>query len=325
MVSVIIMTFNSEKYIEQTLDSIINQKTAFSYEIVISDDCSNDNTRIILKEFQIKYNKIKLLFNESNLGIIANFKHVIDHCCAKYIAYCGHDDYWHDQTKLQRQIEFMEANPDFGLVHTDYNRLDERTGFVTKNVNHTKNISIKQGNVVDDVIYNYNIVSSTTCFRRDVFSKNVPIGEFVKLKFPVTDWATHVVIAKYSKIGYINTSTTTLRTGYESAGNPSDLKKVRLYLDGHKRMFNYLRDKFPGEFIRFGNNDFRIYKLFRLLGNAYKIRDFFHANEYSLKLKKEKQKSLKIFFAGNWFLFRCYLIIKDLYNMVVKFRKIHFH
>ncbi|WP_372995833.1 glycosyltransferase [Lutispora sp.] len=119
MVSISVLAYNHEKYIRKALDSILMQKVNFLYEIVIGEDCSQDGTRDILMEYKAKYpDKIKLILNEKNLGMMENAKNVRSNCMGKYRAGCEGDDYWTDPYKLQKQIDFLENNPQFiGTVH----------------------------------------------------------------------------------------------------------------------------------------------------------------------------------------------------------------
>lgn len=118
-VSVIVLTYNHEKYIRKALDSILMQVVDFDYEILIGDDASSDNTCRILKEYQIKYpNIIHLFLNRINLGATKNAYNVLMHAKGEYLATCEGDDYWSDPQKLQVQVQFLENNLHFiGCTH----------------------------------------------------------------------------------------------------------------------------------------------------------------------------------------------------------------
>lgn len=120
LVSVAVVTYGHSKYIRQALDSILMQKTEFDYEIIVGDDCSQDDTTKILKEYEKQYPSIfKMLYREKNLGATKNFYDVMLHCSAKYIAILEGDDYWNDSYKMQKQVKFLEENPNFiGVVHS---------------------------------------------------------------------------------------------------------------------------------------------------------------------------------------------------------------
>jgi len=119
MVSVFMITYNHEKYIKKAIDGILMQKVNFSYEIIIGEDCSQDNTRSILNEYFKKYpSKIKLLLHEKNIGMHENVNAVWRECRGKYIASCEGDDYWIDPNKLQKQVNFLERHPQYiGTAH----------------------------------------------------------------------------------------------------------------------------------------------------------------------------------------------------------------
>jgi glycosyltransferase involved in cell wall biosynthesis len=119
MVSVSMVTYNHEKYIVQAIEGVLMQRTTFPVELIIGEDCSTDNTRKICLEYKAKYSdKIKLLLPEKNLGMMQNNIATLQACTGKYIALCEGDDYWTDPYKLQKQVDFLEANPDFNLcVH----------------------------------------------------------------------------------------------------------------------------------------------------------------------------------------------------------------
>ena len=119
LVSICCITYNQEKYIAQCLDGFIIQKVDFSFEIVISDDCSTDNTKKIIDTYVSKYPAIfKDVSPSKNLGSTKNFYHVLEKASGKYIAYCEGDDYWIDENKLQMQVDFLETNPEYGICYT---------------------------------------------------------------------------------------------------------------------------------------------------------------------------------------------------------------
>lgn len=117
IVSVCLITYNQKLFIKNAVDSAINQKTNFKYEIIIGDDFSSDGTRELLIEYQKKYSHlIKLILHpKKNEGLPGklNFLSTIHAAKGKYIAMCEGDDYWTDEYKLQKQVDFLEANPDF--------------------------------------------------------------------------------------------------------------------------------------------------------------------------------------------------------------------
>lgn len=113
-VSVIVATYNQEKYIEKTLNSIVSQKCSFAYEVLVGDDASKDNTGTIVREFAKKYpDRIHAIVREKNLGAFRNIYDLVKSAKGEYIAFVEGDDYWIDEAKLQKQVDFLDDHKDF--------------------------------------------------------------------------------------------------------------------------------------------------------------------------------------------------------------------
>lgn len=113
-VTIVITTFNLAKYIAECLDSVIRQKTNFPYRILIADDCSQDATVAILKEYQAGYpHLIELMLSEKNLGSLANSNRALEAVTSDYFSFLDGDDYWLDDGRLQCQVDFLDTHPDY--------------------------------------------------------------------------------------------------------------------------------------------------------------------------------------------------------------------
>jgi len=124
-VSACIISYNQEKFIAQCLESVINQVTNFTYEIVIGDDCSTDKTFEICRRYANQYpDKIKLLKRIKNLGMIGNWVNTLSECSGTYIALCEGDDYWTDNYKLQKQFDLLENNSELSFCFHKAYRFD---------------------------------------------------------------------------------------------------------------------------------------------------------------------------------------------------------
>ena len=114
MVTVCLITFNHERFIGKAIDSILSQKTNFDFTILIADDYSTDRTREILANYQrLLPEKIELLLQERNVGPGQNWKDLITKPRSPFISYLEGDDYWTDENKLQNQVDFLQAHPDY--------------------------------------------------------------------------------------------------------------------------------------------------------------------------------------------------------------------
>ena len=118
LVSVFMVTYNHEKFVEKAIKSILAQETNFDFDIIIGEDCSTDRTRAICEELKNSDSRIKLLLSTKNLGLHNNVLRTLKECTGNYIAFCEGDDFWTDPSKLQKQIDFLEKNKDFsGCAH----------------------------------------------------------------------------------------------------------------------------------------------------------------------------------------------------------------
>jgi glycosyltransferase involved in cell wall biosynthesis len=111
-VSVLMLTYNHEKYIAQAIESVLMQETDFQVELIIAEDCSTDGTRAIVNQYAERYpHLIRAFLRDHNLGAHKNYSAALSACHAEYIAYLEGDDYWTDASKLTRQVVLMDANP----------------------------------------------------------------------------------------------------------------------------------------------------------------------------------------------------------------------
>lgn len=125
-VSVIVVTYNQEKTIGRTLDSILEQKRDFPIEIIIGDDASSDNTEKICRDYSARYPDIIRYFrNGSNKGVRDNYFDCLLEARGEYIADVAGDDFWIYKDKLQLQSDTLDKNQDVSLVCTDWKYYDE--------------------------------------------------------------------------------------------------------------------------------------------------------------------------------------------------------
>ena len=130
-VSVVMITYKHEQFIAKAIEGVLMQKCDFEVELIIADDCSPDKTEE--KVFQIiknhpKNSWIKYTKHKTNKGMISNFNWALNQCKGKYIALCEGDDYWTDPLKLQKQVDFLEANEEYSACGHTAKVLYENTG-----------------------------------------------------------------------------------------------------------------------------------------------------------------------------------------------------
>ncbi|HFK5529225.1 TPA: glycosyltransferase [Elizabethkingia anophelis] len=122
MVSVAMLAYNHQDYIGRAIESVLMQNIHYSVQIVIAEDCSTDNTRAIILEYQKKYpDIIKLILQNKNVGARQNNYDLLSNLTGKYIAALEGDDFWTDPIKLQKQIFFLENHPEYSITFTNVN------------------------------------------------------------------------------------------------------------------------------------------------------------------------------------------------------------
>lgn len=200
LVSISCVTFNHAKYICECLDSMLSQKTNFNFEIIIHDDASTDGTKEIIEEYVTKYPEIifpifqtENQFSKGIRGIPTRYNYV--RCRGKYIAICDGDDYWIDPQKLQKQIDFLELNPDFSICFHNMKIKDELNPSILKFTNKNQ----KEISEIEDLAKGNYIYSASTVFRKP------PNGypDWL-LEMPIGDYPLHLINAQYGKIKYID-------------------------------------------------------------------------------------------------------------------------
>jgi glycosyltransferase involved in cell wall biosynthesis len=199
LVSICCLTYNQETYIKQCLDGFIMQKTNFPFEVLIHDDASTDKTASIIREYETKYpDIIKPIYqteNQYSQHISPTRKFVFPRARGKYIALCEGDDYWTDPLKLQKQVDFLEANEDFSICFHNVTVKNETNNSEIFNKSNIPEISSIKDLALGMYIYTCSVVIKTDgIIEFCKYSKDCPVGDY--LLFMLT--------AKYGKIKYIS-------------------------------------------------------------------------------------------------------------------------
>jgi RimJ/RimL family protein N-acetyltransferase/glycosyltransferase involved in cell wall biosynthesis len=207
LVSIFSMVFNHAPFLEKCLDSFLMQKCLFDFEIVIGEDFSKDNSREILQRYQNKYpGKFKLLLHEKNIGAVNNQNETLKACDGKYIALCEGDDYWTDPYKLQKQVDFLEANTDYSgcFCNTQYVDSEGKEIGVCKRV--------PEGMVkisFEEMVQRFMLHTPSFIFRRSIL--NNQILTFIGTT-PAGDLPLTLQCCLYGNIGFINENMVAYRT-----------------------------------------------------------------------------------------------------------------
>jgi len=229
-VSVSMITYNHEAFISQAIEGVLIQETDFPVELIIGDDCSTDRTREICLAYQKKFpDKIRVLPREKNLGITGNSTDVFKNCDGKYVALCEGDDFWTHPQKLQKQVDFLEANPDFAMCSHNaiviYNNKNKASHELTDNK--------KDVFTFDDVVKkNFSMPTNSCVFRNNIF-QSLPDS------FPMFDWAVHLLSSSKGKIKFLDEVMSVYRKHEGGWTNLSATLKAKQILDTTKRCKDY--------------------------------------------------------------------------------------
>jgi glycosyltransferase involved in cell wall biosynthesis len=184
LISISCITYNHAPFIRACLDSFLLQQTNFAFEVIIHDDASTDETKEIIEEYTAKYPDVffplfqtKNQYSQGVRGMMARFN--FPRCRGKYIALCEGDDYWTDPFKLQKQVDFLEANSYFALCFHKANELNE---FNPERVNIFPNIKEDHIYSIQDYILNNwtatcSMVFNKKYYRNENWFNTLPFGD----------------------------------------------------------------------------------------------------------------------------------------------------
>src|SRR5690554_3455489 len=155
LLSICCITYNHENYISQAIEGFLAQKTSFNFEIIIHDDASTDATASIVKKYEQEHpNLIKAIYQKENQysqGIKPWPNFVFPITRGKYIALCEGDDYWTDPYKLQKQVDFLEANKDFIICLHDTIEVNEKGEFLKHRSDNFNLINEKKPQIASEI------------------------------------------------------------------------------------------------------------------------------------------------------------------------------
>lgn len=185
MVTIRCITYNHEPYIRQCLEGFVMQKTNFRFEAIVHDDASTDGTADIIREYAEKYpDIIKPIYETENQYSKhdGSLRKIMDaHTHGKYVAMCEGDDYWTDPLKLQKQVDFLEGNPEYSMCFTDCYHYIQISG-KKEYKPYTKKTIV----TLIDLLYKRNMVNTlTSLFKREllqgyteIYNPKWPMGDY---------------------------------------------------------------------------------------------------------------------------------------------------
>ena len=198
-VDILLATYNGEKYVREQSDSILNQ-TYKGFRLLISDDCSTDETRDILNEYKSKDDRIKVFLQEENLGVVKNFEFLLGKVEAEYYMFSDQDDIWKAE-KIEKSLKKIEEG--FDLVYSDLEVVDDNLNVTYESYWKLKGIykKIKKYNNFESLYLNNFITGCTVISKKELMDSFMPLPN--TSKFVLHDYWISLIVSQNGKIAYV--------------------------------------------------------------------------------------------------------------------------
>jgi len=274
LVSILILSYNHEKYIRDAIDGCLEQKTNFPYELIIHDDASTDFTPTIIKEYSERFPKIiRPIFqseNQFSKGEKMTVRILLPMAKGKYIALCEGDDFWTDPYKLHKQVSFLEYNPDYSICcHSVKYRVEnssswEESEIISASRNHFTLRDLCVGNFIPTV---------------SVVFRNNLIKEFPEWYFsmPMGDWPLHILNAEHGDIWFLKDVMGTYRIHDKGRWSSMNMiEKKKKIINSFNIINSYLDYRYESEIMAsVWKNWLEISRLYALDGDSKQSRFYF--------------------------------------------------
>lgn len=241
LVSIVTLAFNHGRYLRQCLDGFVMQITEFTFEVIIHDDASTDDTAQIIREYEEKYphifRPIYQIENQYSKGVAIGATYLYPAVRGKYICECEGDDWWTDPYKLQKQADFLEAHPEYSLCCTAYGSMRMRDGFVKDENGTDTDITMRQ-------LMKKNLIGTlTVMYRKELHQEYMEQVLPVMPKFRMGDIPLWLFMASKGKIRKLADQTAMYRKLEYSASHSDDFdrqleflldaSRIRLWMNGY--------------------------------------------------------------------------------------------
>lgn len=260
-VDILLATYNGEKYLKEQIESILTQ-TYRDFRLLISDDCSTDNTWNILNYYAGIDNRIAIHRNEHNIGIVENYEFLLRQVKSEFFMYADQDDVWKID-KIEKSLHKIEQD-NAGLVHTDLEVVDENLNTIAPSFWNYKKIRKRlEYNSFESLYLNNYVTGCTILARSDYIYRILPLprGD----EHIIHDYWTALIISNFAKITYIDEPLVKYRQhGDNSVGSDRKSDSIEtfdelrnMFIDIKINHFNTLKraaDKFSGDYFKKNTN-----------------------------------------------------------------------
>lgn len=300
-VSIICTNYNKGDWVREAIDSFLNQKTNFGFEIIIIDDASTDHSYEIIQEYQNKFpEKVRTFRNEVNLGITRTWKKVCQEAKGQYIARCDSDDFWTDPLKLQKQVDLLDASTDSLWSNTEFDMVDLDGNLIQKDAFASKALPLIDS--YEEMLVMKGMTMASTWLVDTTLMQDVS----AQISDTAADdtFELQLELFKRTKISFLSDSTTVYRMNLGSDSKPMTLETAERRFTGIlDSQIKYL-NKYPDQdiqrishlaLVKDRDLDILVFKKDRQIEDLNlklnQVSQISHdQNEYIEVLKKEKEE-----------------------------------
>ena len=228
-VSIICTNYNKGDWVREAMDSFLNQKTNFDFEIIIIDDASTDHSYEIIQEYQKKFpEKVRTFRNEVNLGITRTWKKVCQEAKGQYIARCDSDDFWTDPLKLQKQVDLLDASTDSLWSNTEFDMVDLDGNLIQKDAFANKALPLIES--YEEMLVMKGMTMASTWLVDTALMQDVS----AQISDTAADdtFELQLELFKRTKISFLSDSTTVYRMNLGSDSKPMTLETAERRFTG---------------------------------------------------------------------------------------------
>jgi glucosyltransferase len=246
-VSIICTNYNKGDWVREAMDSFLNQKTNFDFEIIIIDDASTDHSYELIQEYQNKFpEKVRTFRNEVNLGITRTWKKVCQEAKGQYIARCDSDDFWTDPLKLQKQVDLLDASTDSLWSNTEFDMVDLDGNLIQKDAFASKALPLIDS--YEEMLVMKGMTMASTWLVDTTLMQDVS----AQISDTAADdtFELQLELFKRTKISFLSDSTTVYRMNLGSDSKPMTLETAERRFTGIlESQIKYL-NKYPDQDIQ---------------------------------------------------------------------------
>ena len=304
MLSTVVCTHNRATLLKEALDSIFKQRVDFPMEVIVSDDCSTDNTVAMLDEIKGEHPQLRINVTPENYGPGGNWASAMKLVQGKYVAFLDDDDFWTDEYRMQNMVIYLEEHPSVDVAYTN-------GYYINKNGKKRNPITWPREGFPDlHMMWRGEqpcISLDMMVVRTKVLNESVCYDDYIKLRFPTQDWNTNMLLLFHkAQFAFLENPSVAVRQSFGSMSGTVDYNRIEQKAQQETAMNCYIDQQITGDpTISYGIDERRLYR--SLTNAAYLSGDWKRAKEYS---RLSGDNTLRDRCCNAWITFTLYRLFK---------------